>query len=170
MKGLNQVQIIGGLGNDPDVKVTQNGIVITNLSVATNESWKDQQGQQQERTEWHRIVMYRRLAEIARDYLSKGDKVFIQGKLQTRKWQDKDGQDRYTTEIVANEMQMLGGGGNGANNTNDQSGNNQARSNNNNQARSNNNNQARSNNNNQAHQNAPAPQYQEPSFDDDIGF
>lgn len=108
-RGVNKVILIGNLGQDPEVRYTPNGVAIANLRLATSESWKDQQGQTQERTEWHRVVMYRRLAEIAGEYVKKGSKVYIEGKLQTRKWQDKDGQDRYTTEIVADEMQMLDG-------------------------------------------------------------
>ncbi|GLP97402.1 single-stranded DNA-binding protein [Paraferrimonas sedimenticola] len=112
-RGINKVIIVGNLGNDPEVRYMPNGNAVANLTVATSESWKDQQGQQQERTEWHRIVMYRRLAEIAGEYLKKGSKVYLEGKLQTRKWQDQSGQDRYTTEIVANEMQMLDSRGQG---------------------------------------------------------
>ena len=115
-KGVNKVIIVGNLGNDPEVKNLPNGGFVANLSVATSESWKDQQGQPQERTEWHRITMYRRLAEIAGEYLKKGSKVYLEGKLQTRKWQDQQGNDRYTTEIIEEQMQMLdsrgqGGGG-----------------------------------------------------------
>lgn len=109
-KGINRVTIIGNLGQDPETKALPSGSYVTNISVATSESWKDKQtGQQQERTEWHRIVFFNRLAEIAGEYLKKGSQVYIEGKLQTRKWQDQNGQDRYNTEIVANEMQMLGG-------------------------------------------------------------
>jgi len=111
-KGINKVILIGNVGNDPEQKAMPNGNAVTNLSVATSESWKDKQtGQQQERTEWHRIVFFNRLAEIAGEYLRKGSKVYIEGSLRTRKWQDQNGQDRYTTEIVASEMQMLGGNG-----------------------------------------------------------
>lgn len=106
-KGINKVILVGNLGNDPELKSTNNGGSVCNLSVATSESWNDQQGQRQTRTEWHRVVMFKKLAEIAGEYLKKGAKVYIEGKLQTRKWQDNNGQDRYTTEIVANEMQML---------------------------------------------------------------
>lgn len=112
MRGVNKVILVGNLGQDPDRKFLQNGTAVTNLSIATNESWKDKQtGEQKERTEWHRVVMFDRLAEIAADYLHKGSQVYIEGKLQTRKWQDKDGNDRWTTEIRAHEMQMLGGKG-----------------------------------------------------------
>ena len=106
---LNMAQIIGHLGRDPDVRYTPEGTAIANLAVATNQTWKDKSGEKQERTEWHRVVLFGKVAEIAGEYLKKGSLVYLQGRLQTRKWQDKDGQDRYTTEIVANEMQMLGG-------------------------------------------------------------
>ena len=106
-RGINKVILVGNLGQDPDVRATQGGNVVANLTIATGEAWKDQQGQLQERTEWHRVVMFGRTAEIARDYLRKGSKLYLEGKLQTRKWQDKNGQDRYTTEIVAHEFQML---------------------------------------------------------------
>lgn len=108
-KGVNKVILVGSLGQDPEVKYMPNGNAVTNISVATSESWKDQQGQMQERTEWHRVVMFRRLAEIAGEYLRKGSQVYLEGKLQTRKWQDQNGQDRYSTEVVADQMQMLGG-------------------------------------------------------------
>jgi single-strand DNA-binding protein len=114
-RGINKVILIGNLGVDPEVKYTPSGTAVTNISVATTESWKDKQsGERQEKTEWHRVVMFTRLAEIAGEYLRKGSQVYIEGRLQTRKWQDKNGQDRYTTEIVANDMQMLGGRGGGA--------------------------------------------------------
>ncbi len=116
-RGINKVILIGNLGRDPETRYTQGGSAVTNLRLATAESWKDRQtGEQQERTEWHTVVCFARLAEIAGEYLRKGSKVYIEGRLQTRKWQDKDGHDRYSTEIVANEMQMLdsrGGGGGG---------------------------------------------------------
>ncbi|MFC3122470.1 single-stranded DNA-binding protein [Agaribacter flavus] len=108
-RGVNKVILVGNLGNDPEIRYMPNGGAVANLSLATSESWKDQQGQQQERTEWHRITMYRRLAEIAGEYLRKGSQIYIEGKLQTRKWQDQQGNDRYTTEIIADQMQMLGG-------------------------------------------------------------
>ncbi len=112
MKGINKVIIVGNLGRDPEMRYTPSGSAVANLAVATSESWKDKQtGEKQEKTEWHRIVMFNRLAEIAGEYLKKGSKIYIEGKLQTRKWQDKEGQDRYTTEIVGNEMQMLDGRG-----------------------------------------------------------
>lgn len=107
-RGINKVILVGNLGGDPESRMTGSGSAVTNLSIATSESWKDKNtGQQQDRTEWHRVVFFNRLAEIAAQYLKKGSKVYIEGKLQTRKWQDQNGQDRYTTEIVANEMQML---------------------------------------------------------------
>lgn len=107
-KGINKVIIVGNLGNDPEVRYLPNGNAVANISIATSESWKDKQtGEKQERTEWHRVVMFNRLGEIAGEYLRKGSKVYVEGSLRTRKWQDKDGQDRYTTEIVASEMQML---------------------------------------------------------------
>jgi len=107
-RGVNKVILIGNIGQDPEVRYTPGGSAITNISVATSEAWKDKQtGQSQERTEWHRVVFFNRLAEIAGEYLRKGSKVYIEGSLRTRKWQDQQGQDRYTTEIVANEMQML---------------------------------------------------------------
>lgn len=114
-RGVNKVILIGNLGRDPEVRYMPNGGAVTNLTVATSETWKDKNtGENQERTEWHRVVMYRRLAEIAGEYLKKGSKVYLEGKLQTRKWQGQDGQDRYTTEIIADEMQMLDSRGGGA--------------------------------------------------------
>jgi len=108
-RGVNKVILIGNLGQDPETRYMPNGKAVTNLRVATSESWKDKQtGEQREQTEWHSVVMYDRLAEIAAEYLRKGSQVYLEGKLRTRKWQDKEGRDRYTTEIQANEMQMLG--------------------------------------------------------------
>ena len=108
MKGVNKVIIVGNLGNDPDIKSLPNGSMVTNISVATGESWTDKQtGQKQERTEWHRVAFFNRLAEIASQYLRKGSKVYVEGSLRTRKWQDQQGNDRYSTEIVGKEMQML---------------------------------------------------------------
>jgi len=115
-RGINKVILVGNLGNDPETKYLSSGGAVTNVSIATSESWKDKQtGQQQERTEWHRIVFFNRLGEIAGEYLKKGSKIYVEGSLRTRKWQGQDGQDRYTTEIVGNEMQMLDsrGGGDG---------------------------------------------------------
>ena len=108
-RGVNKVILVGNLGKDPEIRYMPNGNAVANLTLATSESWKDKQtGDQQEKTEWHRIVMFRRLAEVAGEYLKKGSQVYIEGKLQTRKWQDKEGQDRYTTEIVADNMLLLG--------------------------------------------------------------
>ena len=110
MSGVNKVIILGNLGQDPETKHLPSGSAVTNISVATSETWKDKDsGEKKEKTEWHRIVAFNRLAEIIGQYLKKGSKVYIEGKLQTRKWQDKDGNDRYSTEIVASEMQMLDG-------------------------------------------------------------
>ena len=109
-RGINKVIIVGNLGGDPETRYMPSGSAVTNLTVATNESWKDKQtGEQKERTEWHKVAMFNRLAEVAAEYLRKGSQVYIEGKLRTRKWQDKDGNDRWTTEVVADEMQMLGG-------------------------------------------------------------
>ena len=109
-RGINKVILIGHLGQDPETRYMPSGSAVTNLRLATSEQWKDKNtGDQQERTEWHSVAMFGRLAEIAAEYLRKGSQVYIEGRLRTRKWQDKDGHDRYTTEIVANEMQMLGG-------------------------------------------------------------
>lgn len=110
MRGVNRVTVVGNLGNDPEVKYMPSGGAVTNISVATSESWKDKQtGEQKEKVEWHRIVFFNKLAEIAGEYLKKGSQVYVEGSLRTRKWQDQSGQDRYTTEIVGSEMQMLGG-------------------------------------------------------------
>jgi single-strand DNA-binding protein len=111
-RGVNKVIIVGNLGQDPETRYMPSGAAVTNFTVATNESWKDKQtGEQKDRTEWHRVAMFNRLAEIAAEYLRKGSQVYIEGKLRTRKWQGQDGSDRYTTEIIADEMQMLGGRG-----------------------------------------------------------
>lgn len=107
-RGVNKVILVGNLGADPEVRYMPSGGAVTNITVATSESWKDKQsGEQHDRTEWHRVVFFNKLAEIAGEYLKKGSKLYVEGSLRTRKWQDKNGQDRYTTEIVANEMQML---------------------------------------------------------------
>ncbi len=114
-RGVNKVIIVGNLGKDPETRYMPSGSAVTNLRIATTEAWKDKQtGEAQERTEWHAVAMFGRLAEIAAEYLRKGSQVYIEGKLRTRKWQDKEGKDRYTTEIVADEMQMLGSKGGGA--------------------------------------------------------
>ena len=113
-RGVNKVILIGNLGADPETRFMPSGGAVTNVRLATSETWKDRQtGQMQERTEWHRVVFFNKLGEIAGEYLKKGSKVYIEGSIRTRKWQGQDGQDRYTTEIVANEMQMLDGRGDG---------------------------------------------------------
>ena len=113
-RGINKVILIGNLGTDPEVRYMPQGGAVANLTVATSESWTDKAtNEKKEQTEWHRVVIYQRLAEIAGEYLRKGSKVYIEGKLKTRKWQDKDGVERYTTEIIANELQMLDGRGDG---------------------------------------------------------
>lgn len=110
MAGINKVIIVGNLGNDPEIRTMPNGELVANISVATSESWKDKNtGELKETVEWHRIVLYRRLAEIAGQYLKTGSQVYIEGRLKTRKWQDSNGQDRYTTEIQGDNLQMLGG-------------------------------------------------------------
>jgi len=120
-RGVNKVILIGNAGKDPEVRYMPNGNAVANLTLATSESWKDKNtGETQERTEWHRIVFFRRLGEVVGEYVKKGSKIYVEGRLQTRKWQGQDGQDRYTTEIVADQMQMLdsrgsGGGGGGGN-------------------------------------------------------
>ncbi len=114
-RGINKVILIGNLGADPETRAMPSGMTVANLRIATSESWKDKQsGEQQERTEWHRVALFGRLAEIAGEYLRKGSQVYIEGSLRTRKWTDKQGNERYSTEIVGNDMQMLGGRGGGA--------------------------------------------------------
>ena len=108
MASVNKVILIGNLGRDPETRYMPDGGAITNISVATTDKWKDKNGEPQEKTEWHRVAFFGKLAEIAGEYLKKGSQVYVEGRLQTRKWQDKDGQDKYTTEIVADRMQMLG--------------------------------------------------------------
>lgn len=109
MRGVNKVILIGNLGGDPDVRYMTNGKAVANISMATSESWKDKDsGEQQERTEWHKVVFFGKLAEIVAEYLKKGSTIYVEGSLRTNKWQDKEGKDRYTTEIIASEMQMLG--------------------------------------------------------------
>jgi single-strand DNA-binding protein len=109
-RGVNKVILIGNLGADPEVRYMPSGQAIANIRLATAESWRDKEtGENQERTEWHRVVFFGRQAEVVKEYLRKGSQIYVEGRLQTRKWQDKDGQDRYNTEIIANEMQMLGG-------------------------------------------------------------
>lgn len=118
-RGVNKAILVGHLGRDPEIRYAASGAAIANVSLATSESWKDKTtGENTERTEWHRVVFFGRLAEIVGEYLKKGSQVYVEGRIQTRKWQDKDGNDRYTTEVVANEMQMLGGrGGSGGGDT-----------------------------------------------------
>ncbi len=156
-RGINKVILVGNLGNDPEVRYTPAGAAVTTISLATTDSWKDKEGNKQEKTEWHRVVFFSRLAEIAGEYLKKGSQVYIEGKLRTNKWQDKDGNDRYTTEIMANEMQMLGGrgdSGSGGFGGGGQSMPSAPRANN--------------NNNNQQQNNNPAPNFDD--FDDEIPF
>lgn len=112
-RGINKVILVGNLGNDPEVRYAQSGAAITTLSVATSESWKDKDGQQQERTEWHRVKAFGRLAEIMGEYLKKGRQVYIEGSLRTEKYTDKNGVEKYSTDIIADQMQMLGGTGDG---------------------------------------------------------
>jgi single-strand DNA-binding protein len=117
MASINKVILIGNLGRDPEVRYLPDGGAVTNVSIATTDNWKDKNGEKQERTEWHRVVFFSRLAEIAGEYLKKGSQVYIEGSLRTRKWQDKEGHEKFSTEIVCNEMKMLGsrsGGGGGA--------------------------------------------------------
>ncbi len=109
-RGVNKAILVGNLGRDPEVRYTPSGSAVANVTIATSDSWKDKQtGEMQERTEWHRVVFFNRLAEVVAEYVKKGQQIYVEGRIQTRKWQDQSGQDRYTTEIVANEMQMLGG-------------------------------------------------------------
>ena len=109
MRGVNKVILVGNLGQDPDIRALPSGTAVTNVSLATNESWRDKQtGEQHERTEWHRCVFFGRLAEIAGDYLRKGSQIYVEGSLRTRKWQDTNGVDRYSTEVIVNDLQMLG--------------------------------------------------------------
>ncbi|MBN6740871.1 single-stranded DNA-binding protein [Acidithiobacillus sp. MC6.1] len=115
MSGVNKVIVMGHLGQDPEVRHLQNGDAVATLSIATSEQFKDKEGNKQERTEWHRVVLWRRQAEVASEYLRKGSMAYIEGKLQTRKWTDKDGMDRYTTEIVGDRLQLVGGKPNGGN-------------------------------------------------------
>ncbi len=117
MASVNKVILIGNLGADPETRYLPSGDAVTNIRIATSEKWKDKSGEQQEHTEWHRIAFFGKLAEIAGEYLKKGSPVYVEGRIRTRKWQDKEGQDKYSTEIVADRMQLLGsrgGGGGGA--------------------------------------------------------
>ena len=114
-RGVNKVILVGNLGADPETRAMPSGTTVANIRIATSESWKDKtSGEQQERTEWHRVALFGRLGEIAAEYLKKGSQVYIEGSIRTRKWQDKEGKERFSTEIVANEMQMLGGRGGGS--------------------------------------------------------
>ncbi len=114
-RGINKVILVGNLGDDPDTRYSPSGTAVTKIRVATNETWKDKQtGEQKDRTEWHRVTLFGRLGEIAAEYLRKGSQVYLEGSLRTSKWQGQDGQDRYTTEVIASEMQMLGGRGGGS--------------------------------------------------------
>jgi len=106
---VNKVILVGNLGSDPEVKTIPSGVQVANFSLATSESWNSQEGEKQERTEWHRLVLWRRLAEVAAQYLTKGSKIYVEGKLQTRSWDDQSGQKRYTTEVVVDNLEMLGG-------------------------------------------------------------
>ena len=108
MANLNKVTLIGRLGQDPEIRYTQSGSAVANATIATNDYWTDKQGEKQERTEWHSLVLWGKLADLAQSYLKKGSQVYVEGKLQKRKWEDKEGNERWTTEIVANQMQMLG--------------------------------------------------------------
>lgn len=114
MSGVNKVILVGNLGRDPEVRYSQSGTAVANFSIATSESWTDKQGQRQERTEWHRIVAWGKLAELCGEYLARGRQVYVEGKLQTRKYEDKNGIEKYSTEINANQVTFLGGKGNGA--------------------------------------------------------
>ena len=115
MASVNKVILIGNLGKDPDIRYMPNGEAVANITLATSETWKDKTGAKQEKTEWHRVTFYRKLAEIVGEYLKKGNSVYVEGRLETRKWTDKTGTDRYTTEIIANEMRMLGSKSGGSN-------------------------------------------------------
>ncbi|MFT4676783.1 MAG: single-strand DNA-binding protein [Patiriisocius sp.] len=175
-RGINKVILVGNLGNDPETRYLPDGNAVTNISIATSESWKDKNtGQQNDRTEWHRVVFFRRLAEIAGEYLKKGSKVYIEGQLRTRQY-EKEGQKHYSTEIVANEMQMLdsrsdnmGGGGGNYNQSNNSSNNGPS---NNNSSNNNSNNSGGGSSNSNSNSNS-APAYDAPppeDFDDDIPF
>ena len=159
-KGVNKAVILGNVGNDPELRYMSNGKAVANFTVATSEQWKDQQGQKQERTEWHRMVAYDKLAEIIGQYVKKGSKLYLEGKLQTREWQDQQGQKKYTTEIIVNEMQMLDGKPQGGQQAQGQQqapqGQQQQRQ------------QAPQNNGYQQARSQPVPQQEAPQFDDDL--
>ena len=170
-RGVNKVILIGNLGADPEVKFMPNGGAVANVTIATSESWKDKNtGEAQEKTEWHRVIFFRRLAEIVGEYLKKGSKVYIEGKLQTRKWQDKNGADRWTTEIVANEMQMLDSRGTGGTADFNQNSQNQNMNQNQNQNTNENQYSNQNMNQNQNQNSAPKPAAAMAEFDDDIPF
>ena len=150
-RGINKVILVGNIGKDPETRYMPNGKAVTNFSVATSESWTDRtSGDKQERTEWHNVVLFEKLAEIAAEYLRKGSQVYIEGSLRTRKWQDKEGKDRYTTEIVGRDMQMLGGRGGAGAGGGEQSGGGAGRA--------------------APERSAPPPAADEGEFDDDIPF
>ncbi len=160
-RGVNKVILVGHLGADPEVRYTQSGSPVANLRIATSERWKDKQsGEPQERTEWHRVVLFGKLGEIAEQYLKKGSQVYIEGRLQTRKWQGQDGQDRYSTEVVGNDMQMLGGRGGSGGSGESSSGGGSSGSGSGDQAPG----------NYEAPGRAPAPASSAPLEDDDIPF
>ena len=164
-RGVNKVILVGNCGKDPETRYSPSGSGVTKISIATSESWKDKQsGEQKERTEWHNIVFFGRLAEIAGEYLRKGSQVYIEGSLRTNKWQDKTGQDRYTTEIVASEMQMLGSRGSGGGDYAPAQSGDQSKS----QSQSQNQNQNQSQSSTPASK--PEPAMVDDSFDDDIPF
>lgn len=168
-RGVNKVILVGNLGQDPETRYMPSGGAVTNVTIATSESWKDKQtGEPQERTEWHRVTFYNRLAEVAGEYLKKGSKIYVEGSLRTRKWQDQSGQDRYTTEVIASEMQMLDSQGN----RNQSQGGQQAANNNNSNSRNQSNAPQQQNNPAQQHNSAPNNNQAASmdSFDDDIPF
>ncbi|MDB9737414.1 single-stranded DNA-binding protein [Porticoccaceae bacterium] len=181
-RGINKVIIVGNCGQDPETRYLPSGGAVTNMSLATSESWKDKNtGEQQERTEWHKVVFFNRLGEIAGEYLKKGSKVYVEGSLRTRKWQGQDGSDRYTTEIVASEMQMLdsrggqeGGGGGGYQQNRPQQNQGQQNQGQQNQGQQNQGQQNQGQQNQGQQQQNQAPKQQAPqgmdSFDDDIPF
>ena len=156
-RGVNKAVILGNVGDDPSIRYMPNGKAVANFTVATSESWKDQQGQKQERTEWHRCTAYDKLAEIIGEYIKKGSKLYLEGKLQTRKWQDQQGQDRYTTEIIVSDMQMLDG--------KPQQGSQQQQGQQQQQPQRQ---QAPQNNGYQQARSQPVPQQEAPQFDDDL--
>ena len=161
-KGVNKAVILGNVGNDPELRFMSNGKAVANFTVATSEQWKDQQGQKQERTEWHRMVAYDKLAEIIGQYVKKGSKLYLEGKLQTREWTDQQGQKKYTTEIIVNEMQMLDGKPQGGQQAQGQK---QAPQGQQQQPQRQ---QAPQNNGYQQARSQPVQQQQEPQFDDDL--